>query len=465
MKEKTFYLILLAITLFGFVLRSIDYDKVPPEDEAFDEVHYAWGGATWIKNGVPKSWSNFGSYKNVEYFERYGIKWRLVWPLIEKPPLYFWLSGLITVLSKPMNIFDVNHSVIRLLPLILSIPTIFLTGILARKIFNSQIAILATLLYGITPAIVLANRMSVTENLITPLALLALLTLANFPKKNRQKTLGAVYLGIICFLSILTKQIGIAISFASILLLGMLREYKATAILIVFSLAAIVLYVAIGAYFDWHLFWSLQKDVRIGHTFSGLPEVIPAIFRFPTIGPKNHPFLDGTILLGNILLFSSPLWIIKDQKKSAPLLLSFPFAYLLLLTIGESASGAFTFFGWYLYPLFPFLIILIAKFLHDFWQKPTIFPSALIAFILGASTIRFIFLLTPRQFHYLWQYSYIMLILLILVLPLSKKRITKSIMICLFALLIIVNLIAVLNLPSIYQEVALNDQSLRGFNF
>ena len=75
MKKKTFYLIILLITTFSFYLRLKDYDKVPPINEAFDEVHYAWGGATWIKNGIPKSWSNFDSYKNVEYLEKYGIRY------------------------------------------------------------------------------------------------------------------------------------------------------------------------------------------------------------------------------------------------------------------------------------------------------------------------------------------------------------------------------------------------------
>src|SRR3990167_4072015 len=89
MKNQTFLILLTLITVFGLFLRLKDYDKVPPPDEAFDEVHYAWGGATWIEEGIPKSWSNFDSYTNVLYLERYGVRWRVVAPLIEKPPLYF----------------------------------------------------------------------------------------------------------------------------------------------------------------------------------------------------------------------------------------------------------------------------------------------------------------------------------------------------------------------------------------
>ena len=134
MIKKCFFLILSLITLFSFYLRFLNYDSVPPANEAFDEVHYAWGGATWIREGAPRSWSNFDSYKNIEYIQRYDIQWRIVSPLIEKPPLYFLASGLTVILSQTENVFDVSHKIIRVLPLLLSILTVFLVGLLARKI-------------------------------------------------------------------------------------------------------------------------------------------------------------------------------------------------------------------------------------------------------------------------------------------------------------------------------------------
>ena len=158
MKRKSFLILLALITVFGLFLRLIDYDKVPPPGEAFDEVHYAWGGAIWIKEGTPKSWSNFDSYTNVEYLERYGIKWRIVTPLIEKPPLYFLLSGLTVIASGVNDIFSVSHSVIRTLPIIISIFTIFLTGLFASRIFGNQIGLLSVLIYATVPTIILANR-------------------------------------------------------------------------------------------------------------------------------------------------------------------------------------------------------------------------------------------------------------------------------------------------------------------
>jgi len=459
MKNKSFHLLLAIITVIALFLRFVDYSIVPPIDEAFDEVHYAWGGATWIENGVPKSWSNFDSYKNVENIERYGIRWRLVSPVIEKPPLYFLLSGLTVLLSRPGDIFDVSHKIIRLLPLVLSVFSVILTGILARKIFNKQVAILATILYGITPTIILANRMSITENLLTPLALAAIILISQAKIGGIQKVF---YVSLISYLSILTKQIGVAVSFSFILLLYLKNEFKALKIVIISSFLAFATYAAIGVFYDWQLFLSLQQNVRIGHTLSGLPEIIADIFRFPTIGPKNHPFLDGTILLGYILLFSAPLWLgLKDFKTKV--FLVFPYTYLILLSIGESGATPFSFFGWYLYPLLPFLIILVARLFHDLWQKPTIFLAAFIGLTIGSSLVRFIFLLMPRQFHYLWQYSYIIVILLLLTAPFLAKKVSKAILVALFTVFIICNVLVDLNLPSIYDKVALNDQSLKGF--
>jgi len=459
MKNKTFLILLALITVSGLFLRLIDYDEIPPPDEAFDELHYAWGGATWIKEGIPKSWSNFDSYTNFEYIERYGIKWRMVSPLIEKPPLYFLSSGVTVIASNTKDIFSTSHSVIRILPIALSIFTIFLTGIFASKIFGNQVGLISALVYATVPTVVLANRMSVTENLITPLALSALVIIAYLKNKFSPSTL--LLLSIISTLSFLTKQIGISVAASMILIFLKLKRTKNALVIGLFGFLGIIIYLLIGAYYDWDLFLSLQRDVRIGHTLSGLPEVASAIFRFFGIGPKNHPFLDGTVLAGYILLFSSPLWILKEEKENflKNLFLIFPFVYLLLLVIGQSGAGPFTFFGWYLYPLFPFLAIVLAKFLWDFYKKPQLLSLILLNIIIGSSIIRFIFITVPRQYQYLWQYAFIMFFLLSLGVLHRQRRVQQFFLIGSFAIFILVNVYTVFNMREIYEY------SIKGLDF
>lgn len=463
-RNNLFYLVLSLICVLSLFIRFINYDITPPINEAFDEVYYAWGGVSWIKEGVPKSWSWFDDYRNYTFINQYGIQWRIVWPVIEKPPLYFLLSGFSLVVMG-FNNYQIPHSAIRILPLILSISTIYLTGILSSKVFNRKVGLISAALYGVLPTIVLANRMSLTENLLTPFVLLSAILLVKERKlKNKYNT--TILIGVLSFLSILTKQIGAAVALWVILIYFLQKEWKKLYIGVVSGIIAVVTYLIFAAYYDLELFIKLQQRWRIAHTLSSLPEVITNIFRFPVIAAKNHPFVDGTIFLGYILLFSSPLWIRINFKKyfSLGILLTFPFIYLLLLTIGESGAGAFTFFGWYLYPLFPFLVILCAKIFYDFWQKPKVSIAALLLLFVGTSLVRFAFLNLPRDFHYLWQYSYIFLVLITFAIFLPYKKFSKVIMISLFIIFLIVNIVTDLNLPSIYENVALNDTSLSGFN-
>ena len=460
MKNKTFLILLTLITVFGLLLRLMDYDQIPPPDEAFDEVFYAWGGASWITEGVPKSWSWFEDYKNYTYINQYGINWRIVWPVIEKPPIYFLLSGLTILASGYTNYFQVPHTIIRILPLVLSVFTIFFTGFLASKVFNKTVGLISVSLYATIPTIVLANRMSLTENLLTPLTLLAVLLLITKGKnENRLKT--TFLIGLLAFFSILTKQIGIFITLSTIVIYFMQKEWKKTYLIVVMALFALLIYFAIALYYDLGLFFKLQQQWRIAHTFSSLPEVAGNIFRFPTIGPKNHPFVDGAMLLGYIFLFSSFLWLKLDSKKDFSLkaFLIFPFIYLLMLTIGESGEGPFTFFGWYLYPLFPFLAIVLAKFLYDFYKKPQLLPLILLNIIIGSSIIRFIFITTPRAYQYLWQYTFIMFFILSLGVLCRQRKFQRFFLIGVFAVFILVNIYTIFNMQQIYEY------SVKGLDF
>src|SRR3989344_4874930 len=460
MKNKTLLILLALITAFGLLLRLMDYDKIPPPDEAFDEVFYAWGGASWIAEGIPKSWSWFEDYKNYTYINQYGINWRIVWPVIEKPPIYFLLSGLTVLASGYTNYFQVPHTIIRILPLILSVFTIYLTGFLASKIFNKPIGLISALIYVTVPTIVLANRMSLTENLITPLMLLSTVFLIK-ENKNKNRYKFTLIIALLSFLSLLTKQVGIVIALSAGLIYFMQKDWRKIYIIFAAALIAAGMYLTIATYYDLGLFFKLQQQWRIAHTLSSLPEVAGNIFRFPTIGQKNHPFVDGAMLLGYIFLFSSFLWLKLDSKKDFPLkvFLIFPFLYLLLLTIGESGAGPFTFFGWYLFPLFPFLAIVLAKFLWNFYKKPQLLSLILLNIIIGSSIIRFIFITVPRQYQYLWQYAFIMFFLLSLGVLHRQRRVQQFFLIGSFAIFILVNVYTVFNMREIYEY------SIKGLDF
>ena len=486
MKGKKFFFLLLTICLFGFFLRTIDYEKVPPYDESFDEIFYTWGGFNWLENGTPKSWSWFETYKNEEYLDAYGIHWRLVWPLIEKPPLYFWLAGLNARIWGVDNIYQVSHRVIRVLPLVLSLFTLFFVGLLGEIIFGKLIGLMGVFLCATVPSIILANRMSLTENLITPILLFCLILIVSENRKKRSNNIRAILIGIGVVLAFLTKQIGFVVALSTLCFYLILKSWRKMIIVGTFTFFGILVYLLIGYYYDWQLFWGLVQQWRIAHSLSGLPEITSAIFRYQGIGPKNHPFLDGSILISLLLLFSSPLWLLAPENKQERqiawktwlkvnpkisdlnwkklVLLIPPFFYLVLLTIGESGQGPFTYFGWYIYPLYPFLMIILAKFLIDFFKRPTFFILVLILTTLGLSTIRFLFLILGRQYYYLWQYAFGFIVLLgIFGFFTSSGAIRKKVFILMALFFIVVNIIIDFRLLNIY-SLAISGENLELFN-
>lgn len=448
MKPKTFTILLISITLLGLILRLNNYTQSPPIDEAFDEVHYAWGGLTWLTNGIPKSWSWFNSYKTEEHIFKFGVDWRIVSPLIEKPPLYFLASGVSLTLLGEKEIYTENYGRIRLLPIALATLSIFLIGILTKKVFSETEGLLAALIYATTPFIVLANRMSVAENLLIPLSLGALILLTSNVRKK-----GTIWLiAILSGLSFLTKQAGISVAVAASSWLWIQKRRQDACIVIILSSCAIGLYFLFGYFYDWHLFRALQSDVLHAHTFAGLPEVFANIFHYPTISIKTKSFLDGTMLVGFLLLVSAPMWLKNKTKEDTNhLVLLFPFTYMLLIILGESGSTPYTYWGWYIFPLFPFVTILLAHYFYRVWNELRLLSLLVLFFGLGSSTIRFMFLFLPRTFQHRWQYMLLGVFVVLFTSWLSGKSTFKRIVLRIyFIVYIAVNIFVSLNTQSIY---------------
>lgn len=456
MKSKTFLILLILITFFGLFLRLIDYDKVPPPDEDFDELHYAWGGKTLISEGTPRSWSYLSSYKDYEYIKSHDINWRIVSPLIEKPPLYFFINGVVLKITSRGDVFSLNHRSLRILPIFLASSSIFLTGIVAANIFSRQVGLLAAFLFSIVPTIVLANRMNITEALMTPFVLLAtyFLSKISFLKKINRFTFG---LGAIAFLAVLTKQVGLAIPLAAGAMFMLRKQWQSLFMVWGFTAVSLSLFLIWGLIYDLGLFRNLMADLRV-HTLAGLPETILSIFRYPGISAKNRPFYDGTMLAAWILLFTAPFWMpafIQEKtkevtKSKAFILLSVPFSFLALIALGESGSGAFNFFGRYVFPLFPYLMIVFAIFIYRVWEKPRFAEVLFLLLIVGSSIVRFFLLNLPRQYHYLWQNSLLLLGILLLVLwPLGLK-VRRFLLLFYFLIFVLVNLIVDFRLLNLY---------------
>ena len=185
--------------------------------------------------------------------------------------------------------------------------------------------------------------------------------------------------------------------------------------MILFSIVIGSIYPLIGFLYDWHLFLRVINDYQ-GYYLYGVPLGITNIFRFPMITNTFSPFLDGTILAGYILIVASP-FIHRSNKKRLQFY-AFPILYLVLLAIIE--SGHFT-FGWHLYPLFPFVAIILANIIQEIWGKPRILESIFLFLLFGFSTLHFLSTLSPMiQAH--WQIIPIFSVSIIALLSMLKNN-------------------------------------------
>lgn len=445
MSKIKFLTLLFLIAIFGIILRLVDYDIVPPFGETKDEFMYPWAGISFLKTKVPSSWSFFPSYSTGEIKYYWGEDFMIVSPWVEKPPLYSLITGAVALLAGQNNFGDVRLSTIRLVPIFLSFFTILLVGLLAKSIFQEKIALIASILYATTPTIVMANRLSLTENLLVPITLFTVWIYSiNF--KNNISKYKPYIVGLGCALALLTKNIALILPLALIVLSISKKELKDAIIITLISGIGAIIHPLLGLFYDWGLFLNVLSDYRIAHGL-GLPAMVETLFRFPVISHKEKIFMDGVLLSGYILLFTAPFWLKDKLKENILLLISVPFAIIVSLTLLE---GGTTFYGWHLFPIYPFLIILVAKAFFDLWQKPQFLELIFFLLIIGISSLRF-FLSVNTSLQNSWQYIFAVLFFISAIFWIfGKEKYQRLLLFSLFIIFIFVNLLTVWNLNQIY---------------
>jgi len=341
-----------------------------------------------------------------------------------------------------------------LLPIFFNTLSIGLIILIGNNLFNRQIGLIAGAIYATMPFIVLGNRLSLTENLLIFLVVLALFVLVKF--KNNQPLL----LGLISGLAILTKQTGWALP-SSLIIISLCEKNKRQALMI-FLISG--LFFAAQLALVWYLdpglkiFFNVSRELRTAHAL-GLPEAIPTLFRFPGIGHKESIFLDGSLLLGLILLFAAPfLSFTNDQKLKT---LAFPLTYLVFLVIGE---GGQTWYGWHMFPLLPFTAMLLAWVFYDTYKNSDLGKLTVLSLVIGVSNIRFLLLIHP-QFFLNWQLAVMFFLgVIFLIYQYFKNGARKKFLLFLFLIYLIMNIYTIFNLRAFYplksQPLSLRVQSV-----
>jgi 4-amino-4-deoxy-L-arabinose transferase-like glycosyltransferase len=440
------------IILIGLLLRLHQYDHVPPFGETRDEFAYPFAGLTLLQTGIPTSWSYFDAYTTRYSVNIWNQEFRLVTPWFDKPFLYPLLTGLWEFAFGIHDISKITLNSLRLLPIGLSAISVLLIGLIGKEVFGTKTGLLAALLYATVPTIVMANRLSLTENLLTPVTLLTLWLLyrqQKLPWNWRQTVVIASLAG----LAFLTKQIGIFLGITVLLWYFSQKNWRALGVTILTLGFWFLVHLGYVAHYDLGLYLRVQSNFRIAHTLVGLPEMMSTIFQFPGISQKDRLFLDGSILAGLILLLSSPYWLQNSRVKPAlwKLLLLAPFTYLGLLLLTESGATPYSYFGWHIYLLFPFMMLLLAQQLLHFVEKGNIYALLPQLFILGASSVRFIFLALPQSLLHRWEYVLmgVMAVALISATVVKLRWLRSGLLLG----YLLVNVVTVLQLGQLYPQL------------
>lgn len=413
-KNIIFIILTLFICVLGFNLRSKNYGTVPIPGESRDEISFAWLGLSLLETGRPIATSGLNSYTHDwKYINTSDVFHSFANPnpfpvdsnWFDHPPLFSLIPGFYSYSHGQLNFADTSISIIRRPMIFLGAFSILLIIILGAYIFNRQIALIAGLIYATDPLIVVSSRMVQAENLLLIIFLLAIIFYCLY--RHRQNYFYfwlAISLSGVCTL---VKLSGISVCL-SLLLLNLIFESKdklKKSLAIVLGTGLITLLFPIYGYFyDWKLFVNVFSVNSARYFRDGLAGFYWLISKTN----NTRTFLDGWVLLSWFSLFFATFKLLPKSKLWY--LIAPTFSYLLIYLIFGSEG-----YGWYKFPFYPFLFLILAWALNYSLKKSNLFFSLFTILLAGGITIdKFI---PPEKLqNFMWPFRFSCLFLLLLIL-------------------------------------------------
>lgn len=357
MKRWITYSILLSILIIGGLLRNHNLAVWPREGATFDEFAWTFQGLSLWEKGTPTSWSPHKAYTNrVEYYNPQGARFTLVTPYLEHPPLFGLVAGGFAYGKGIRTFDDVTIAKIRPLALIMGVASIYAVFLLSSAVYGNFIGLIAAGLYAIVPTVVIGSRIMQNENFFIPLFLFTLYFAQEYLKNSLTRNL--VVATTLSAILPLAKMPWIAAPLAVTGMFIYSKKWKVAIWVAAATAVGIIGWLIYGYMTDAVLFtnlWKLQL-ARYDMTFDSLF----ILFRDPVIA--DRALVDGWIYFGWVPMF---LLLIKDTKKHLPII----FGFLAYFAVFVFAIPSEPLHGWYRYPFYPFLIIAIAVFLKEYFNK------------------------------------------------------------------------------------------------
>lgn len=393
LKNKLIYFAFIFFILFvSFKFRSRNYWSYPPSYETFDELAFVWAGQSLVKTGIPVSWSYHPYYalgipeKAKLYLEGFRIiipgkdlsnlpkpllltqeidvqgyrsHFNFVTPDLEQPPLGSILISISSLISK-VNSFATNIKIIRLPFVWLGVFSVFLVWYLTKILFGRTISLISLSVYATVPTVIFASRLALPENILAAFFLIEVIFLELYRQKKKNYLL--ILSLIVSFLSPLVKLFGMAIPLTGFLYFWVvLKDKKKSLLFILSALFSLISYVIYGFSIDKKTFL-LGINYQSQRFFSG-----PNVFLTKVLIPRvTKIFLDGWIFFAWISFLT--LSFRKEFSKYLALILPIvSYLFILILFGGED-------YGWYRFPLYPFLIISSAAVLYETIRERKVLP-------------------------------------------------------------------------------------------
>jgi 4-amino-4-deoxy-L-arabinose transferase-like glycosyltransferase len=464
-KKSLIVVVFITIFLLAFILRKKYYAEIPIPGQSTDEYSYSWVGLSLIETGMPVGISGFSGYKNAinKYInvDKYmqvlpSDPLTINYPWMDHPPLLGLITGGYAYLSGARVFEDTRSLLIRRPIIVISCLSVLFLMIFCLINYNFLTAILGGLIYATTPLVVLSGRMIQAENAIIPCFLLCMIGVSMYLKKKNDWWLVAT--AIIAGIATLFKFTGFVCHL--FVILSLLCNYKKidkdfwkdTLFFLVISIPISGLFLVYGLVYGLDTF----KNILFSNynRFYGIgPNLFLELFRNQRL--TQHKYLPEVWIISGWLIFFG--WLIKGPKNIADkLLLLAVFSYLIVYIFFGSQP-----YGWYTFPFWPLLIIMLSRFLVQGFEKErnivAVFLVSMIIF--GANISRLIGIFEFQAMAGWWRFgvSGVLLMILITTILKIKLRIVKNIMlIVIWGLLIYTNIkyLGMINIDFWWQNIS-----------
>jgi len=377
---KKNYLKLAAFSIvfvFTFILRAHNY-QLTPGALHLDEMLYAWSGIYLIETGVPVSWSTLDYPKRAEVYKgRISYKGgspetsvTLFRPWLDEPPLFSLIVGYFAHINHVPRTDFIPSSYIRIPSIFFATVVSILIFFIAKMVSNFWTGLLAMIIYGTVPIMVISSRVALPENLIALIFVIIAYLLLKFYQSP--SFIDILFIPFLIGIAGLSKPTGFLLLFLPIYIIfkklietGKIKTaFKYSLYLITLTLPFAGLFILYGLHFDAEIFWritSIQSFRPIGLKSLGWFFISPSY---------------GTSILTDcwyIFCLLSAFYFLFSPKEGLKKMISLFFIYwvgVVMLTGGEGDLLA-----WYRFPTFPFLAILGAWGLQVLIKKADLFTT------------------------------------------------------------------------------------------